>query len=271
VTVASGVGATAIRVRPAPDAVWKLAIAARVFTLGLGIAAIAWGATTFPVFWREAVILRTASHIADRDSFKPNAVGLLLPAVEQIEQDSYCRPEAARGAAIVRLRVAENAMAGGERGAIDPNFTALRGSLVNALECAPADAFLWMVLAWLDGAREGLRPEQLQELRLSYQLGPNEGWIAARRNRFALSMFERLPANLADAAVDEFAHLVDSWFIDDAVAILSGPGWPIRERLLAHLESVGPRQRETFARALYLRGHDLAVPGVARRDPRPWD
>jgi hypothetical protein len=82
-----------------------------------------------------------------------------------------------------------------------------------------------VVLAWLDGAREGFRPQQMQYLWLSYQLGPNKGWIAARRNRFALTIFERLPPALAEYPLDEFARMLGSGFYGESIENFIGPGW----------------------------------------------
>jgi hypothetical protein len=76
---------------------------------------------------------------------------------------------------------------------------------------------------------------------------------------------------LADDAIGEFARMVDSWFYTDTITILTGPGWPIHDRLLASLKDVGRLQRDALAKALYERGYNIPVPGVTARDPRPWD
>jgi hypothetical protein len=241
-----------------------------LFNIAIGLAAIAWGIATYQTFWRELAIGPTAAAIVNRAGFKAGALTPLIPAVERIEQASYCHPRALQDAAIIRLRLAEDAIDTAERDALDGRLGTLDRDIRHSLACAPTDAFLWMVLAWLDGVREGFRNEQFTYLRLSYRLGPNEGWIAARRNRFALATFTRLPTDLADAAVHEFARMVDSWVYWDAIAIFTGPGWPIREQLLASLKEVGQRQREAFYTQLYTEGYKIAVPGVAPRDPRPW-
>jgi len=244
---------------------------ARIFTAALGLAAFVWGATTFPIFWSELTIERTAAAIAEGDAFKPHSLDSFLPAVNRIEQARYCQPEAARSAAIIRLRLAEEALTNAERDAIDARLSSLQDAIFKSLACAPSDPFLWAVLTWLDQARQGFRPQQLTYLRLSYRLGPNEGWIAERRNRLALSMFWRLPPDLAEAAVREFAAMVNSNFYEEAIAILTGPGWPLRDRLLAGLKDSGVQQREELAKELYSAGYDLAVPGVAPlHDRRPW-
>jgi hypothetical protein len=247
-----------------------VAITARLFTVLFGLAAVAWAAAILPVFVREAPLDRAAGYIVDRDFFQPGALNPLLPAAAAVEQDPYCRPAALHSAAVIRLRLAEETIVASDRGNIDARLGALQDTIQRSLACSAADPFLWTVLAWLDSVRNGYRPRQLDELRLSYQLGPNEGWISGRRNRFALSVFGRLPPDLATAATAEFARMVDSWLDSDAIANFTGPGWPIRERLLAALKDVGQRQREAFYIALYTQGYDIVVPGIPPREPRPW-
>ena len=234
----------------------------RAFVILLGLAGVVWGTANLPAFWRQTGIERIASEILDHEAFKPEALVPFIPTLANIEQSRYCQPKLIRNAAIIRLRLAEDAIASAERHVIDERLDALESSVRTALSCEPADAFLWMVLAWADNVREGPKPEQLTFLRLSYRLGPNEGWIAVRRNRLLLAMFPGLPSDLADAAVREFGRMVDSWFYWETIAIFTGPGWPIRDRLLASLREVGERQREAFAIELYAEGYDVTVPGV---------
>jgi hypothetical protein len=244
--------------------------AARIFLVLVGGCAIGWGASTLPVFWRDAKLERIAGYLMERAAFKPGALDPFIPQLEAVERSDTCRPDALRSAAIIRLRLAEEAMAASARREIDGRLGALQASIRKSLDCAPSDPFLWMVMAWLDGATEGFRPVQMQYLRLSYRFGPNEGWVAARRNRFALAIFERLPPDLAEAATSEFARMVDGWVFPETVALLTGPGWPNRDRLLDSLKNVGELQREVFAKALYTRGYDVAVPGITAPEPRPW-
>jgi hypothetical protein len=244
---------------------------ARLFAAVLGLAAIAWGTATFPIFWSQLSLERTATAIAGLNEFKPHSLDPFLPAINRIEESNYCRPEAIRSAAIIRLRLAEEAISNAERDAIDPRLDALQNTIVESLACSPSDPFLWTVLTWLDQTRQGFRPQQLTWLRLSYQLGPYEGWIADRRNRLALSMFWRLPPDLTEAAVREFAAMVNSRLYKDALAIFTGPGWPLHDQLLAGLEGADLRQREEFAKELYAAGYDVTVPGVElRHERRPW-
>jgi hypothetical protein len=257
--------------RQSVDPTAPYAALARPFAVLLGVVALVWGCVTLPVLWRQLPIEHTADAVINGDAFRPHTFDPLLPVIEQIEQADYCRPSALHWAAIIRLRLVEDAIAAGAHDQIDARLGALDSTIHRALACNPTDSFFWMVLTWVEGVREGPRQDQLTYLRLSYQLGPNEGWIADRRNRLALSMFNRLPPDLAGAAVDEFGHMVQSWIYLDTIAIFTGPGWPIRGRLLASLKDVGQAQRDAFARALYQKGYNVDVPGVAPRSARPWD
>jgi hypothetical protein len=248
----------------------RMALLARLFASMLGFSAVVWGAMTLPVFWAQAGLEGAARHIIDRDAFAPEALAPLIPAVESAERADFCRPEELRGAAIVRLRLAEEAVNKGVRAMTDRRLDSMRDTARRSLSCSPADPFLWMVLTWAEGVQEGFRPSQLQYLRLSYLLGPNEGWIAARRNGLALSMHEDLPSDMIETATIEFAQLLDSWFYWETIINFTGPGWRIHDKLLERIKVVSEPQREAFARALYAQGFDVAVPGVAAREPRPW-
>src|SRR6185312_11066251 len=113
-------------------------------------------------------------------------------------------------AAIVHLRQAELAFATDNRRAIDARLATLSGAIDDALANAPSDPFLWLVRFWLDNTRNGFDASHLRELRMSYALGPNEGWIAVKRSRLALAAFPGLTPTLADSAVAEFSGLVRS-------------------------------------------------------------
>lgn len=247
-----------------------LNVLARAFLALLGLGGVVWGVASFPFFWQEQAVERTAAEIVDRATFKPGALVALVPSLERIETAGYCRPEALRSAAVIRLRLAEEALATADRDTRLARLEVADRSVRSALSCAPSDAYLWMVLAWIDGVRPNGGEEQMAYLRLSYELGPNEGWIAVVRSRLALTMFRRLPADLADAAVSEFSRMVNSWLYWDSIAVVTGPGWPIHARLLAALENVGIRQREALAKELYSEGRDVVIPGVTLQERRPW-
>jgi hypothetical protein len=244
---------------------------ARVVLCCFGLTAITWGIFTLPTMLRQSVAINTAKHIIQGDSFKDGALDALRPGIATVSADKWSHPSALSSVAIINLRYLEEAMAGADQGQIDPKMTGLDNAVRDSLANAPADPFLWLVLFWLKNTHDGFSRENLKYLRMSYSLGPNEGWVAVRRNRLAIAIFGQLPPDIAESAVAEFARLVDSNFFSEAADILTGPGWLVRDRLLAGLKDVTDVNREIFAKTVYRLGYDVAVPGVDRQHFRPWN
>jgi len=245
-------------------------VATKAILLAFGIAGILWGVKVYQGFSAQSPNVRTAHHIIEGEPFKTKHLTSLLPAVAEAEQAEVCRPVAVESGATIRLRLLEDAIASGERTRIDTFYEDLRTSVVQSLACAPANPFLWLVLFSVETAQSGFSSHQLDYLRMSYRLGPNEGWVARKRSRIGLGLFELLPLKTANAAVRDFVGLVDSGFLDDAVEIFIGPARQLHQRLSPALLQVSERNRQLFANALYRSGYDADVPGIARRDPRPW-
>lgn len=246
-------------------------VAARVFTVLFGAAAIFWGASVLPELWRYPGLERIADRIIAGEPFKTKVLAALVPVAEAAEQERVCDPAALRAAAILRLRLFEINLVGEERDALDPQMEALQDTTRRALYCLPADSFLWVVLYWVDLNQNGYRAKDRAYLRLSYSLGPNEGWVALKRNVFALATFDQLPPKMGEMAIAEFANLLNSGLEDETAAILVGPGWKVRDRLLTKLKDVKEMYRQDFAKALYHNGYNVAVPGVKLPEARPWD
>jgi hypothetical protein len=235
-----------------------------------GCAAVVWGLTTFPIFWRSLPIEHVAGRIIGRVAYKPETLAEQLPAIDKLEAESDCEPRALQSSAIVLLRIMEDGFVPDQLAQLDRRINAVQAALRRSLACSPADPFLWIVLYSVESARNGLRPEYLDYIRASYRLGPHEGWIALKRNQVVLAIFPILPADLAETAIGEFAELVGNHLYDESADILLGPGWNIRDQLLARLSNVGERERTEFAARLYERGFDLRAPGVAPPAARPW-
>jgi hypothetical protein len=235
-----------------------------------GVFALIWGASTLPTFWQQTALERTANRIVAGQPFKTEALETLIPNAKTAESASYCHASELHSAVIIRLRLVEQALSEDELSSIDSQLTAIRASIGRSLACWPSDSFLWMALYWVETIREGFRLSHVKYLRLSYLWGPNEGWIAEKRNGISLAVFERLPPDLAEIVLEEFAKLLKSGFYDQTIAILTGPGWSERDKILPRLKQVATPNREEFARALYRLGYDVNVPGVAAPDPRPW-
>jgi hypothetical protein len=245
-------------------------ILARLFTLAIGAAAIGWTIVVMPKFRASQPIADVAAHIIAGETYKPDVLQAFAAGLGN-SRASELRPSVLGKVAIVRLRQAENAIAIGDRPIVDTRFTVLGQAIDEALSNAPYDPFLWLVLFSLDNTRSGFSPAHLRYLQMSYALGPNEGWIAIKRNRIAMAVFSALPPDLAEAAISEFVGLVRSHFYSDAADIVAGPARPIRALLFARLRDIKEADRQAFAKLLYDRGlDDVPVPGIGPPPQRPW-
>jgi hypothetical protein len=239
---------------------------ARLMLAALGAAAIAWAVIVFPVFWSEKVIVDVAAAITRGEVFDPEVLAAVAARTEGA--GSRLRAATLSKAAMINLRQAENAMHGGDSVLIQQRLQSATRSVRRALDNAPDDPFLWLVWFSLDTYRHGARADSMRFLRMSYQLGPYEGWIAERRDRVALASFEVLPADLRRRAASEFVGLVRWGFIPEAADIAAGPARPLRALLFPGLERLSYEQRHAFAEAIYGRGlDDVPVPGIPPPPP----
>jgi hypothetical protein len=234
---------------------------ARSFLVILGCIAVWWGVIGLPVYQQDSLIEQIASQIIAGDRFKVETLAQQLPIIDSIKRSAYCRPAALRSATIIQLRMLEVAASANDHQHLDP-FKSFDNVIRSSLSCAPADPFLWLALYSVEITENGFKPDYLKYLRVSYQLGPNEGWIALKRNPLAFAQFQQLSPDLGENAVNEFVTLLESHFHQEAAEILIGPAWPERELILSHLTRVADIDRQLFANALSGRGYDLNVPGI---------
>jgi hypothetical protein len=247
-----------------------LALGVRVATVSLGLAAVGWGSFAAPSAWRQASTAPLATKIVAGERFKP---GILERSIERAKPDlpdGICQPVTLRTLAVVRLRLAEEAITAGDRRSIDQTQSDGEAALRLSLSCTPTDPFLWFALFWLQNSRRGLQEDNFRALRMSYRVGPNEGWVSLRRNRIAIAVYPGLPSDLKQAATDEFVQLVKSDLITDAADILAGPGRPVSSMLLARLQGIEEKKLRFLAMLLAAKGFDDAIPGLETSSRLPW-
>lgn len=245
-------------------------ISIRTLLLALGLCAMGWGAAAAFVPRQDIFLQRVAKSIIAGDPLKTDFLLAILPAVDAVEAREFCHPLGLHGAAIVRLRLFEDALSAGERDQLEAKSSSLRRAIRASLACGPADPYLWLVLFWLETTQDGFKPHHMRYLEMSYRLGPNEGWISLKRAGIALANWQRLPAALADATTSEFAALVANGAHRFAVSLLQGPGWPARDTLVAGLRPLPEHTRERFQNEIYREGLLLKVPGVVQDDKPAW-
>lgn len=243
-------------------------LSARTLICVFGAASIIWSVyATVSLVWPTSLD-RTAKHIIQGDTFPGDTIISLAATLDDVKGDG--EPGVLRSVALIRLRALEKSTADGGSPNLDEDQLKLDAAIRRSLAKAPTDPFLWVVLYWLENTRNGFSRDHLKFLRMSYALGPNEGWIAGSRNRQALAIFSQLSPDTQRQVIHEFAGLVQSDYIGQAADLLIGPGWQIREKLLSGLREVPLIQREGLARAVYGLGYDVSVPGVKSSAPRPW-
>ena len=225
-----------------------------------GLIGIAWGGSEFPALREESTIKKIADRILVGQVYKYEILLKQSSFVEPTQNPELCRPLTVRSAAVIRLRLAEisdNAALGPAPVRANLAVDAIRQSLA----CSPADPFFWLALYALEPSAP------LNYLTASYRLGPNEGWIALKRNPVAFANFDELPDDLRRIVVQEFVRIVEMDTIDDAVKIFVGPAWDQRELILSQMDQVPLRQRQRFQAALTSAGYDVLVPGTSFDGP----
>ena len=236
---------------------------------GAGLAL--WAAFACQAALTERPLDIVASRIAAGESFRAESLQSLEPQLRAASDAAAPDARLLRDAAIVRLREAELEVEAGRPIGRSPQFAAAETALRAALRAAPTDAFLWFGLAWLGKTRDGFTPSLVPYLRLSYDMGEHEGWIAVHRNPFVLAMLPLLPGDLQARAALEFRHLVETEpYIETAAAILAKPGWDQRDALLASIAGVPEANRRQLAKALEGLGVAVQVPGLQSAPAHPW-
>jgi hypothetical protein len=227
----------------------------RASAMLVGLVGIVWGVSEFPALRQESTIKKIADRILVGDVYKYEILLKQSSLVDPAQRPELCRPLTVRSWAVIRLRLAEisdNAALGPAPVRTNLAVDAIRESLA----CSPADPFFWLALYALEPAAP------LKYLTASDRLGPNEGWIALKRNPVAFANFDELPEDQRRMVVQEFLRIVEMDTIVDAVKIFVGPAWDQRELILSQMDRVPLPQRQKFQAALTSAGYDVLVPGT---------
>jgi hypothetical protein len=226
--------------------------------------AILWGFIVGPTFWRDASIERVADRIIAGDLFKPEILAKQIGVIDRIVNSNFSQPRAIRASVIIELRMIETSNPA--KAPDNERLNSLQTIIRRSLSCAPADSFLWLVLYQLESITSGSKSEYLGFLRMSYQLGPNEGWIGLKRNPITFALPDPIPADLLEDATKEFVGLVEMGSYQEAADIIGGPANRFKQQLLRRLSTVDEDRRRSFATILYPKLDDVVVPGIERQN-----
>lgn len=243
---------------------------AQLCLLALGVVAVLWAGGFAPTFWKFALLEGLATQIVRTDRSSSALIEKALPTMAALERSEVCWPKAMHNAAIIRGRLVQVAIDNSDPDQFDKALVAANAAIRKSLSCAPTDAFLWFALFWVENLQFGYREESIRLLAESYKLGPYEGWIALRRNGYALLLYPYLPKDLQQSIVKEYAAVLNSGFVRESAATLRGNGWPVHDQLLAGLSGVNEKYKIQLATTLRRAGIEVNIPGITMPELRPW-
>src|SRR5579872_2457836 len=154
-----------------------------------------------PVFWHARGVQSTADLILQGHRFATADLVTEAEGLGAQQPSPYARVR--RSLAVIRLRLVEEALSSGDRKAIGGRLQDLKQSIGELLAIDPSDSFFWMMYYWCNLQADGFAPSQLKFLEFSYETGPDEGWIATRRNRLALAVFPALSPAMSQRVLSE--------------------------------------------------------------------
>jgi hypothetical protein len=240
----------------------------RAVTAISGICAIIWSIFVISISRTDVPYTESTRAILSGEVFSSAQLRTMKARLDA-SPSKLSLPSALTGAAVLRLHLVENELKTGGAGSQPQDLGQLELSTRLALGSSPTDALMWLVAFWVK--RQLGEGTDLPLLAMSYRTGPNEGWLAIRRNWLSLSMLDSLTPELTQQTIQQFADLVRSDFYVEAADILAGPGWAIREKLLEGLVNIPEGNRWRFAKVLVSKGLDgLNIPGVERAPNRPF-
>lgn len=239
----------------------------RGMLLLLGVLGSIWPASVISSFRVTSPAREIAARIMADQRFKPGLLANIFASMKEAPV-TRLQPELLQAEALVALRASEEAVRVGAAEA-DRDVEEAEDRIKASLSVSPSDAFLWLSLYSVETVRQGLDTKSLIYLDQSYASGPNEGWVALRRNRLALAALPLLSDRSQENVISEFVAIVNSDWIEDAAQNLLGVGWRHRERLAKNLEKADLESRQLLARRLSIEGVTIDIPGVQIGD-RPW-
>lgn len=201
-------------------------------------------------------------------------IAAINQATEKTGSDRFCHADILRSIAIVQiqqLQLAGSSADDAARKDLPQTVDRTDAGVRDALACSPTDGFLWYALGWIRHIYGDPLDVTLGFMRMSYKTSPREAWIATRRNAFMVTQLDNLPNDMADTVLSEYGSLVENGFYHEALAILTGPGWVHRERLVATLSNVKSPRLSLFVRLLKTRNVGIDIPGTSSAEKRPWD
>jgi hypothetical protein len=221
-----------------------------------GICSIAWAVNSVFVFPGRAWLAETALRVLSGERFSPAQLNAMKVSLDTTSARTLQASDLSN-VAVIRLLLSDDRIRFGKRPYVS-DLAELQRAVSAAIDQSPSNSFMWLTDLWVKLQKGDFVERDWNLLRMSYETGPNEAWIAVRRNTLALGVFQSLPSGLAEQALSEFVGLVRSGLYVEAANILAGLDRVIREKLLARLVDLKVASRHAFASVLKSRNLDEA-------------
>jgi hypothetical protein len=195
------------------------------------------------------------------ESFPLDRLAPLLAHLDETPDIRFCG-RGAEDAAIIRLYAAAAAQKREEQ----QSFADKASQQIRyALGCSPHNAFNWYALFWVEMKRGISAATYLPFLESSYQLAPNDSWLAYFRSGSALPLFYELAPTTQEKVRREFRLLIRDT-PEVAVMIMSEADANSKAVMLRLLNDLTYTQKIAFAKLLDKKNVRVDVPGVDYRD-----
>ena len=237
----------------------------RAFIILLASVTVAWSAWIFPLEHKITPLRDIAERIVLRQTFSLDRLSPVLKYLDETQPQRGCGTGADE-AAVIRLYAAAVADSG-QLPAAKELLIKARDQTVAALTCSPHQGFLWYALFWIEKALGFSSTRYFELLELSYELAPNEGWVARFRNPDSLELYAALNSELRNKVRAEYKYLVRDR-TNVAVATLGDAPPHVRATILNILEELPLETRERFAKQVDAANLLIDIPGVDYRRAR---
>ncbi|WP_049819999.1 hypothetical protein [Bradyrhizobium japonicum] len=233
----------------------------RLLVTVLALGGLAWSAAMLPTSWRQLPLEQFSNRITRGETFPVDRLEEKLRLYRETSKLVRCNASASHDMAVVDLAIVRGQFDASSK--TDAALERGRNTVVEALSCLPSDPYLWFSLFQIESLRMGLRQEYLRYLDMSYQVGPNEGWLAIPRNRAAFAILPALSETLQSKVIDEFCLLLRSELYAEAIEIFLGAARLHQAQLVKRMDSVPAKNRQIFAVQLARKGIDARIPGTS--------
>ncbi len=200
------------------------------------------------------------------DSYKPEVATRIYRYVDRLEEAGGCHGSG--DIAILRLRAAASSIKSENSQVIESALAQAKRAIRSALVCSPSQPYLWYALFWVESTLTHSKEDHLKYLKMSYELGPHEGWFSEPRCQTALPLLSFFSTRLQEIILSEYLDMV-KYDPHAAARVLMSLDEDLRAKLVASLVRVPLEARTEFARVLSTTDLDVQVPGVEDRRP-PW-